>query len=180
MTAASLFAAVTAEGLDFLKNQPYATYSILAIAVGLGLVTNFINIKFMNLAEHRQMMIETKRAQSEMMDATKSGNQRRIDKAQRRQQEVMKLQSKMSMDRMKITFAFFIPFILIWQVLNSFFGTVNIAQLPFELPFFPRDLNVSNWYLLCSFGGNVVVSRILGLTFEIDPEESVVREDDKK
>jgi len=178
MTYANLLLEAVKLNLDFLKTPPYATYAILIIAAGLGLVTSLVNLKFMDLNQYRQMQINSKKAQNELMEATKSGNQRRIDRAQKKQQELMGQQTKISTDRMKISLFFFIPFILIWQLLSSFFGPITIAYFPFDAPFIPRTLSVANWYLLCSFGTSTIISHLLGLTFEIDPEESAVKENE--
>ena len=72
---------------------------------------------------------------------------------------------------------FMIPFLLIWQLLGSFFGNIIIAYFPFQFPFIPTELSVANWYLLCSFSSSVIISRVLGLTFEIDPEERNVKDE---
>jgi len=170
-----MFPIIVALELDFLKTPPMATYAILVIAVGLGLLTSFVNVKMMDLKAYRKMMVDSARAQHQMMEAAKSGNQRAIDKAQKKQQEVMGQQSKMSMDRMKISLFFMIPFLLIWQLLGSFFGSVIIAYFPFDFPFIPSQLSVANWYLICSFCSSIVISRVLGLTFEIDPEERIIK-----
>jgi uncharacterized membrane protein (DUF106 family) len=168
--------AIVALELDFLKTPPMATYAILAIAVSLGLLTSFVNARMTDLKAYRKMMLDSARAQHQMMEAAKNGNQRAIDKAQKKQQEVMGQQSKMSMDRLKISFFFMIPFLLIWQLLGSFFGNTIIAHFPFQFPFIPMDLSVANWYLLCSFASSIIISRLLGLTFEIDPEERAINE----
>jgi uncharacterized membrane protein (DUF106 family) len=44
--------------------------------------------------------------------------------------------------------------------------------MPFNAPFFPEELTIGSWYLLCSLSVNIILSRIIGLTFEIDPDES--------
>ena len=171
--------ALVAQGLDFLKTPPFATYAILVIAIGLSLITSFVNAKMTDLKSYRRMMLDSARAQHQMMEAAKSGNQRAIDKAQKKQQEVMGQQSKMSMDRLKISLFFMIPFLLIWQLLGSFFGTSSIANFPFPFPLdlIPQKLSVANWYLLCSFSSSVIISRLLGLTFEIDPEERTIKDE---
>jgi uncharacterized membrane protein (DUF106 family) len=166
-----LLPALVQQSLDFLKTPPLATLAILGIAAALGLVTSLINVKMMDLKEYRQMMLDSARVQHQMMEAAKSGNQRAIDKARKRQSEVMGRQSKMSTDRLKISLFFFVPFLLIWQVLGNFFGSTPIASFPFVAPFIPMDLSVQNWYLICSFATNILISHVLGLTFEIDPSE---------
>jgi uncharacterized membrane protein (DUF106 family) len=167
---------IVAFELDFLKTMPMATYAILVIAVGLGFLTSFVNVKMMDLKAYRKMMLDSAKAKHQMMEAAKSGNQRAIDKAQKKQQEVMGQQSKMSMDRLKISLFFMIPFLLIWQLLGSFFGSITIAFFPIaNFPFIPTQLSVANWYLICSFSSSIIISRVLGLTFEIDPEERTVK-----
>jgi uncharacterized membrane protein (DUF106 family) len=84
----------------------------------------------------------------------------------------MKEQQKASSGRMKLTMYVMIPFLLIWQVLNGFFGKTIIAYMPFNAPYFPEELTIGNWYFLCSISVNIVLSRIIGLTFEIDLDES--------
>jgi len=166
-----MFPVLVQQSIDILKTPPYATFAILGTAAGLGLITSLINAKMMDLKEYRQMMLDSARVQHQMMEAAKSGNQRAIDKSRKRQSEVLGKQSKMSTDRLKISLFFFIPFLLIWQVLGNFFGSTPIASFPFVAPLIPLDLSVQNWYLICSFATNILISHALGLTFEIDPAE---------
>lgn len=165
------------QSLDFLKTPPVATYFILILSTALSFVTSAVNVKMMDLNAYRKMMLDSARVQHQLMEAMKSGNQRAIDKAQKKQSEVMGQQSKMSMDRLKISLFFMIPFLLIWQLLGSFFGNVIIAYFPFEAPLIPSNLSVANWYLICSFASSIVISRLLGLTFEIDPEERTLKDE---
>ncbi len=158
--------------IDFLQKPPWATIFIMLLTATINLVMSYANKRSMDLDAYRKMMIETAKARKEVMEAMKTGNQRRISKAQNRQKLLLEEQNKMSMGRLKLTMYVFIPFILIWQVLNSFFGQTIIAFMPFRAPFFPEEMTIGNWYILCSISINIVLSRIVGLTFEIDPDES--------
>ena len=168
-----IISTLTTADFTFLQQPPMATIFILLLSFSLSLATSLANRRIMNLEAYRSMMIESSRVREEVMAAMRSGNQRRISRAQKRQQDLMKQQSKMSMDRMKITMYFIIPFLLIWQVLGNFFGGVVVAYMPFNAPPFGEKLTIGNWYILCSIASNIVISRILGLTFEIDPSERV-------
>ena len=97
--------------LSFLSSPPNATFAIMLLSLGLGLVTSFIGARSMDLKNYRRLMVESHKARKEMMDATKSGNQRRMTKAQKKQQDIMAEQSKISMDRMKTTMFFTLPLI---------------------------------------------------------------------
>lgn len=158
--------------IDFLQKPPWATIFILILTTAINLVMSYANKRSMDLDAYRKMMIESAKARKEVMEAMKTGNQRRISKAQNRQKMLLEEQNKMSMGRLKLTMYVFIPFILIWQVLNGFFGQTIIAYMPFKAPFFPEELTIGNWYILCSISINIVLSRIVGLTFEIDPDDS--------
>jgi uncharacterized membrane protein (DUF106 family) len=125
----------------------------------------------MDLEKYRKLTIESTKARREVMKATRSGNQRRIDKAQKRQDEMMQEQSKMSMNRMRSSMLFTIPMVLVWPSFGRFFGGTVIAYFPFDFPRIPREFTFIQWYLLCSFTMNILLNRIFGLTFEIDPED---------
>ena len=123
----------------------------------------------MDLDSYRKMMTESARVREDLMAAMKSGNQRRISRAQNRQSELMKQQQKSSMGRMKTSMYFMIPLLLIWQLFGKFFGSSIIVYMPFNAPFFGSELTIGNWYILCSIMSNIIISRILGISFEIDP-----------
>ena len=157
--------------LSFYQKPPYATLAIMVLTLTLASITSYIGVRSLDLEQYRKLMIESSRARKEVMDATRSGNQRRIDKAQKRQSDLMQQQSKMSMDRMKSSMLFTIPMLLIWPSLGRFFGSTVVAYFPFDFPRIPREFSFIQWYLLCSFSMNVILNRVFGLTFEIDPED---------
>ena len=168
----STISSLVSLNIDFLKQPPWATLFILLLTLVINVVMSYANKRSMDLPAYRKMMVGSARARKELMAAMKTGNQRRISQAQNKQNELMKEQQKASTGRMKLTLYVMIPFLLIWNVLNSFFGKAIIAYMPFNAPFFPEELTIGNWYLLCSISVNIVLSRIIGLTFEIDPDES--------
>ncbi len=163
---------LVAAGLDYLKQPPMSTVFILALSAVINLIMSLVNRRTVNLVEYRRMMEESHHAQRELMAAMRSGNQRRISRAQRRQQEVSQAQLKMSGDRMKTTLFFMVPLLLLWPVLGNFFGRGIIAYMPFDAPLFGTKLNLVNWYFLCSISTNILFQRVLGFTFEIEPAES--------
>lgn len=170
----SILSYFAAMDLGFLQQPPASTLFILVLSVAISLVTSVANRMVIDMDEYKRWTVESHHLRQELMEATRSGNQRRIAKAQKRQQQMMKTQQKMTTDRMKLMLFFFIPFILIWQVLRNFLSGVEyIALMPFEVPWIaPKGtLSISTWYFLCSISTNIVISRILGLTFEIEPRE---------
>ena len=159
--------------LEFSQFQtpPMATLAIMGISLTLAIITSVIGARSIDLEENRRLMIASSRARKEMMEATRSGNQRRIDKAQRRQQELLQQQTALTNSRMRSSMLFTIPMLLIWPTLGRFFGDSIIAHFPFNFPYIPREFSFFQWYLLCSFSLNTIMNRVFGLTFEIDPED---------
>jgi len=160
--------------VDFsnLKQPPMATILILLLSVAVSLVTGFLGRRSMDIDAYRRVMIESRVAQQELMAAMKSNNQRRISKAQMRQKELSQAQMKISGDRMKTSFFFIIPLMILWPVLGNFFGDVIIATMPFKAPFMGTEMRMFNWYFLCSIASSTITQRVLGLTFEYGPEDS--------
>ena len=168
----NLLSSLASADLSNLKQPPMATLLILLMAVVINLVIGFLGRRSMDLNEYRRITTESRIAQQETMAAMKSGNQRRISKAQKRQQELSQEQMKISGNRMKMSFFFIIPLMIIWPVLGRFFGETIIAYMPFNSPFWGLELKMFNWYFLCSIASSIIIQRVLGLTFEIDTVES--------
>jgi uncharacterized membrane protein (DUF106 family) len=167
-----LLYSLVAADFNFLKHPPIATVFILLLSATINLIMSLANRRTLNLAEYRRIMEESHHVRQELMAAMRSDNKRRIDRAQRRQQEVSQAQMKISGDRMKTMVFFMIPLLIFWPVLNRFFGRDIIAFMPFDAPLLGTNLNMINWYFLCSITTNIIFQRVLGLTFEIEPRAS--------
>ncbi len=170
----SLLSNLATLDLSPLQQPPMSAFFMLGLSTAISLVTSFANRMVMDMDEFKSWTIESHHVRQEMMEAMRSGNQRRIAKAQKRQQDMMKTQQKMTSDRMKIMLFFMIPFLAIWQLLRNFFkGVTYIAVMPFTAPWIAPNgtLSVGTWYLFCSIAMNIVISRVLGLTFEIEPKK---------
>jgi len=159
--------------LEFLKEPPASTLFILLLSAAVNLGMSIANRMVIDIDEYRRWMVESSRLRREMLDAVRKGDQRRVARLQKRQQRMMETQSKMTMERMKLMFFFFLPLILIWNLLIKLFGKAPVAYLPFDAPWFGSSLSLTMWYILCSLTTNVIISRALGLTFEIEAGEKV-------
>jgi uncharacterized membrane protein (DUF106 family) len=173
MDLASLLSTLS---LSFLREPPASTLFILLLSAGVNLAMGIANRMVIDLAEYRRWMIESSKLRREMMEAVRKGDQRKVARLQRRQQKMMAEQSKMTMERMKLMFLFFLPLIFIWNLLIKFFGRSAVAYMPFDAPWVGSSLNVTLWYILCSLSSNVVISRALGLTFEIEAGDEIAKE----
>jgi uncharacterized membrane protein (DUF106 family) len=167
----NLLSSLASADLSSLQQPPLATILILLMSVAVNVVFGFMGRRSMDIDEYRRITIESRIAQQEVMAAMKSGNQRRISKAQKRQQELSQEQMKISGNRMKASFFFLIPLMILWPILGRFFGDTIIAYMPFKSPFSGLELKMFNWYFLCSITTSIITQRVLGLTFEYGPED---------
>jgi len=157
---------------------PNSTFFILGVAGILAIVSNLANRFFVDMRSMREMSAEVKAWQEEFNKARKSGDKQLLAKATKKQAAIMRLQSKMMWDRMKVTFTFFIPFLLVWTVLSRFYGELPERMFTAYSPFVvrwllegprlvagsPLPIKVSyfTWYLICSFAISLPTSRLLG------------------
>ena len=174
----SLLGNVFQGGWNALKIMPTSTLFILLLTTVLGLVTSLINIKMTDMKEYKRLQIEQAKVNKEVMNAAKSGNQRKMDRVEKRRADLMSAQNKMSMSTLKASFIITIPILFGWKPILDFFGESVVAYFPFSFPFIPAEMSIMSWYFLCSFGTNVIIRRLLGLSFEIDPDEIAVKEDE--
>jgi uncharacterized membrane protein (DUF106 family) len=141
-----------------LKTIPYSTLFILGLAALISLSTTLVNRRFTDPAKSRAWRKEIADWNKELREARNSKDKKTLDKVMKKQQYIMRLQSKMMMQSIKVSLLFFVPLLIMWQVLGGFFGSVPMAYFPgvgsilfADVPFlsgFGHPLIW--WYLLCS------------------------------
>ena len=157
---------------------PLSTFLILGIAALLAVVSNAANRFLVDVKRMKSIADEVKAWRSEMDKAKKSGDKKLLAKVTKKQEAMMKLQSKTMWDRMKVSFVFIVPFYLIFIILSRFFGSTFVALSPFSIPMlltgpanadWPGAINLAyvSWYIVCSFGISLPISRLLG----VNPED---------
>ena len=153
-----LLPGLVAMSLDLLKDPPVSTIFLMVLAFAVSALTTYISRRSMNVEEYRKSMEASSHAQKELMDAMKSGNQRRIQKAQQRQKDSQQAQMKNSNAQMKTSMYTMIPMLIMWQILGGFYGrSIGVAWMPFNPVLWSgTKLNYITWYIICSFTGLVI------------------------
>ena len=146
---------------------PASTLFTLMVAGVLALITNASNRFLVDVKRAAAVTKEVNAWRKEFEQARKSNNKKLLAQLTKKQQAMMKLQSKVAFDRMKVSFIFIIPFWLVWIVLSGSFGEAVVAYSPIEIPFAGASLSFFYWYLICSFTISLPLSRILG----VNPED---------
>ena len=155
--------------IETITEFPYSTIFILLLALLLTFVTSLANRLLTNKEKMAAWRKETSEWQKEFNTARKSGDKKALEKATRKQKQIMQIQSKMFTQQMKVSLIFIVPFFLFWTWLNGLYtigGTVaSVAFLPGFGP-----IPVFYWYLICSLTFGALFTRIFGLGAGV-PEE---------
>lgn len=146
---------------EWLLTPPASTFFILCLAMLLTFVMSLANRLLTNREQLNAWRREVAAWTAEFKKARSSDDKKLLAKVQRQQPRIMKLQSKMLWQSMKVSIIFFVPIILLWQFLIGFFGSEPVARLPW----FDGTLKMSIvwWYPLCSLTCGFLFSRIFGL-----------------
>jgi uncharacterized membrane protein (DUF106 family) len=145
---------------------PSSTIFVLFLALGLTAITSGVNRLFTN----KEQLISSRKTisewQKELNEARKSGDKKLLEKAMRKQKQVMKIQSKMFTQQMKVTLIFLVPFFLFWTWLNGVYAGVTVAYLSGF-----GGLTVFYWYLICSLSFGALFSHLLGIGMGVTDEQ---------
>ncbi len=145
---------------------PGATVSILLIAMALSFAISLTNRLLTNKKKVDEMKREIAAWTSEFNKARKSGDKKLLAKVQKQQPAILKLQSKMMWQSMKVFLIFSIPIFFMWQMLSGFYQNNAVAYIPLStiLGFnVGGQLSFFYWYLLCSYLFGFLFSRVFGL-----------------
>jgi len=142
---------------------PFSTFFTIGIATCMALISSTAAKLLVDYDMVRSSMKEVQAWQKEMNAARKAKDDQTLAKLTKKQAAMMKQQSRASMEQMKVTAVTFVPFLLIWYLLNAVLGANTIAYAPFPLPIMGTNLRFFYWYLLCSFAMNLPLMRIFGI-----------------
>jgi len=150
-----------------LQQRPYSTLFILGIAALVSLLTTLVNRLISNPQKSKEQRKEVSEWNKELREAQRAKDKKTIEKLMKKQQYIMKMQTKMMWNSMKVSLLFLVPLLLMWQVLGGFYSGQDIAIFPgvganLPLPMFSASLIW--WYLLCSLFFGTTFAHVFGLT----------------
>jgi uncharacterized membrane protein (DUF106 family) len=145
--------------LQIPTHPPSSTIFVLLLALLLTAVTSVANRLLTNREQLTSWRKTISEWQEEFNQARKSGDKKLLEKAMRKQKQVMQIQSKMFTQQMKVTLIFIVPFFLFWTWLNGVYAKQpSVADLPGF-----GGLSVFYWYLICSLAFGALFSHLLGI-----------------
>lgn len=148
---------------EWLLLSPVATVFVLLVALSMTFLTSLTNRLLTNKKQLDTWRREVAAWNADFSKARRTNDKKLLAKVQRQQPHIMKIQSKIAWQSVKVTLIFLIPLIIIWQVLVGFYRDTTIARLPWLIAGEPLPMNIILWYLLCSITFSTLFSRLFGL-----------------
>jgi uncharacterized membrane protein (DUF106 family) len=152
---------------------PIATLVIMLTALTISFLNMGINrlliTRICGWEEYKVMRKETSEYQSQLMEAMRANDTKRVEKLKKKESQIRNMQSKMMKPQM-ILLPISFSYIIIWYLfLIPTFQTNAVAVVPGLVlnmtdPLIPNGLPVIIWYMLCSFFFGTLASRIVGVT----------------
>ena len=142
---------------------PLSTFFVLGVAVMLALASATAGKLLVDYDMVKSTQREFQAWRKEMDKAKKANDQQTLSKLMKKQQTMTKLQARGSMEQMKVTAVTFVPFVLLWYLLNAVFGHAVVAISPFPLPIAGTQMSFVYWYFLSSFAVNLPIMRLFGI-----------------
>lgn len=142
---------------------PQSTFFTVGMAVALALASAAAGKLLVDYDMVKNSTREFQGWRKEMDRAKKANDNQTLSKLMKKQQAMSKLQARASMEQMKVTAVTFVPFILLWYLLNAVFGHAVVAISPFPLPIAGTQMTFVYWYFLSSFAVNLPIMRLFGI-----------------
>ncbi len=155
---------------------PVSTIFVVSISIILSICISALTRYLVDLEKVNRYMKEINAWRKDMEKAKKTADRRLFRKVKRKQKYIERLQQKVMGERFKPMLFYLVPLMLLFFVLNGFYGQNYVAVLPFKIPFTwfgPQDDPSSSatdklffiwWYFLGSLSFGSIVQRLFGIT----------------
>ena len=153
---------------------PYSTVLVTLTSVSLGLVTQLVTRRVVDLNKERRMRAEVNAFNKEKREATLAKDSAKLEKLKKRELAMRQEQAKVSTARFKVTAITFVPLLAVYYLMASFLGGygVIVAFSPIPIPVITAatltagtfELSLFWWYFLSSFAFSTMLGRLLHTT----------------
>ena len=153
---------------------PVSTVLVTMTSVGLGLVTQLVTRRVVDLGAERRMRAEVNSFNKQKREATVAGDKAKLEKLKKRELQMRQEQAKVSTARFKVTAITFIPLLVVYYLMADFLGgfSVVVAYSPILIPYVVGSLqgvaygfmSLFWWYFLSSFTFSTLLSKALHTT----------------
>jgi len=155
-------------------SPPFSTFVVTLTSIGLGLVTQLVTRRIVDLDKERKMRAEVNAFNKEKREAQLAGDKTKLEKLKRRELQMAQERSKVSMARLKVTGITFVPLLVVYYLMSYLLGGFNIlvAYSPVPIPILVAPFGATAygfmslffWYMLSSFTFSTMLSKALHTT----------------
>ena len=148
---------------------PFSTLLVTATSIGLGLVTQLVTRRVVDLDAERRMKAEVNAFNKEKREATLAKDKVKLEKLKKRELPMRQEQAKVSSARLKVTAITFVPLLLVYYGMAFLLGGfgVVVAYSPIPIPYLVGVNGVMAlfwWYMLSSFTFSSLLTKALHTT----------------
>ena len=147
-------------------HTPQATLFTLGMAALLALMSSTAAKLLVDYDMVKTSMREFQAWRKQLDAAKKANDNQTVSKLMKKQQAMTKAQARASMEQFKVTAVTFVPFLVLWYLLQAVMGGTFVAYSPFPLPLVGGDgmkMLFWQWYFLSSFAINFPMMRLFGI-----------------
>jgi uncharacterized membrane protein (DUF106 family) len=160
-----------------INGPPWSAIVILCITLVMSTITALVTRKVTDQAKLRRYRKEISDWRKMMMQAQKTKDEKLILQAQRRSKIIQNMSQDVAKQSFKPMLVFIVPFLILWWLLNGFFGTTIVAVIPYNIGLIPLvgnylgyqingslfGLRLLGWYFFCNFSFGMMINRLLGV-----------------
>src|SRR5437870_12811807 len=106
---------------------PLSTLMVTLTAVGVGLVSNLLTRRFVDLNAERTIKAELNAFNAELKAAVKAKDKEKEQRQRKKEQQMNQMKLKMSSARMKISFGTILPLLPVYYGLDSLMAAHNVV-----------------------------------------------------
>ena len=148
---------------------PESTFIVTLTSLGLGLLTQVVTRRFVDLDKERRMKAELSAFNKEKREAAASKDKTKLEKLKKRELPMRQAQSKVSLARTKVTFITIVPLFAVYYLMASFLGGYGaiVAVSPIPIPYLVGtngEMVLIWWYIIGSFTLSSILTRLLHTT----------------
>ncbi len=135
--------------------------AILAMAVIVAVISAWFTKKFVDQKRMKEIQAELGKHNKLLREAYKTGDEKKIAEAKKDESKLYELQSELMRMQFPVFYSL-IPIIILFLWMQEAFGTGDIVQLPFTLPYWNKAvLGWLGWYIFSSLPMNLIVRKAM-------------------
>ena len=136
-------------------NPPGSTVLVTLTSVALGLITQVVTRRVVDLNKERRMRAELNAFNKEKREATLANDKAKLEKLKKRELSMRQEQAKVSTARLKVTAITFIPLLLVYYLMATFLGGygVIVAYTSIPIPVIAAPTQTPGLYVVSLFWG---------------------------